>query len=321
MIFGVLIKSLKRASVLVALLGASAVPSARADFLFNPTGDGTSSTFSVTGLGFGPGNALAQASIPLTVGSSYQVYFQTHLTSLTGPNAPNAVPGLNSTFQITEVATFREVVTSITTTPGTGTTATFALAPGSSQISIYENNAVTFSDAKGTGFTDGTLIASLKPSLFISSQFTDATQGGGLPTTKFNQVGAGNGLNATADQGSGSSDILSSVTSYNKAFFQPPSGNPLLVSSIANFNVSSVFDAIAPSLLFTNPTTSATFAPNIGSNNGTSGPDFQFQVSGFTQSFIPVPEPASFAMTLIGFGGAGLGSFLARRKRKVSSAA
>jgi len=299
-------------SALLGLAAWAAGQTAKADFLFNPTGDG-GTTYTISGLGFGPGNAVAQGAIPLTVGKTFQLTFQTHLTSLTGATAPNSVPGLNSTFQITEVATFSETVTSVTTS-ASGTTATFALNPaGTNRANIYFNNAVTFNDAAGTGFTAGTVIATLTPTTFTSSNFTDATQGGGKPTTQFNLTGAGKnvGPGFTADQGTGSTGIGLTVDSTNNAFFQPPTGNPKLVSSITNNNLATVFDSVPPSLLFTNPVTSATFASNIGTNNGTSGPDVQFQVSGYTQSFAVVPEPGS--VTLFGIGLVGVAAFARKR--------
>ena len=302
------------------LLGS--VRSVSADtFQFNPSGVGT--TYSINGLGFGPGNALAVNAIPLTVGSTFQVYFQTHLTSLSGPNAPNFVPGLNGTpgaapFQITEVATLSETVTNISTTAA-GTTATFHLNAGAGdQIAIYYNPAVVFNDAAGTGFTAGLKIATLSPTSFTSSNFTDQTAGGGVATQPFNTTGAGNGLTATSHVGAGTTGINNDVSSYNPAFFQPPTGSPTLVSSIFNSNLAAPFGAVSPSLLFTNPISSVVFAPNIGTVNGGTGPDFQLQVSGFTQSFtaVPVPEPAS--VTLMGLGVVGALVVVRRQRAKVA---
>lgn len=299
------------------LLGS--VQSAMADaFTFNPTGGASTPTYTINGLGFGAGNALAVNAIPLTVGSTFQVYFQTHLTSLTGPTAPASVPGLNSSYQITEVATLTEQVASITTGP-TGTTANFTLIPGANdRISIYYNPAVVFNDAAGTGFTAGLQIAQLSPSNFTGSSFLDKTAGGGAGTVMFNQTGAGNGLGAQSHVGSGSTGINNGVTSYNPAFFQPPTGNPTLTSSIFNSNLAAPFDAVSPSVLFTNPITSVSFPANIGAVNGQSGPDFQLQVSGFTQSFsaAPVPEPAS--VTLMGLGVIGALVVVRRQRAKVA---
>lgn len=290
------------------LLGS--VRSASADTInFSPTGSGAS--YSIQGLGFGPGNALAVNAIPLTVGSSFQVYFQTHLTSLTGPAAPASVPGLNSAYQITEVATFNETVTSVTTGPS-GTTATFALNPTpNDRVSIYYNPSVVFNDAAGTGFTAGTEIARLTATSFGpgGSNFTDTTANTGTePLTQ--------GSATQSHTGFGSTQANNTVTSYNSAFFNPPTGVPLLVSSIFNAGQSVPFNAVSPSLLFTNPITGATFAPNIGAVNGGTGPDFQFQVNGITQSFGVVPEPAS--MTLMGLGVIGALVVVRRQRARVA---
>jgi len=296
---------------LAVALSAGLATSARADAIrFNPSGGAFTPTFTTSGLGFGPGSALAINAAPLTVGQTFQLVFQTHLTSLVGVNA---VPGLNTTFQITEVGTFMEQVTSLTTTGGV-TTATFALVPSANnRISIFENNAVVFNDAAGTGFNVGTEIARITPSSFTASQFS--TPG---TLAQFNQSGLGgnNSTTGLAVTGNGSTGINNVVNTTNPGFFvtQP------LFTSIFNANISSVFDAVPPALLFTNPITSATIVPRIGAINGTSGPDIEFQVSGFTQSFSSVPEPASVAMTAIGLGGAGLFSVVARRRRARASA-
>jgi len=322
---------------MAALLGAVLVTPAQADpILFDPDGPGSTPAFTINGLGFGPGNVLAQGSIPLTAGKTFQLYFQTHLTSLSGPQAPAAVPGLNTAYQITEVGTLTAQVTAINVTPN-GTQATFALIPGATdQIKIYENNAVVFNDAAGTGFTAGTVIATINPSSFISSDFTNASgPNANKPLVDFNQTTAGNdSTTGLATQGSGSTNLLNttSLNLYNHAFFNPPSGLPELVTSIFNTNLNSVFDAVSPSLRFTNPITNTTLVSvmaggvgpnsfNIGAVNGlpTSGPDFQLQSSGFTQSFSAVPEPGTVSMAVVSCGVFGLG-YVARRRRARAAA-
>jgi hypothetical protein len=300
---------------------------ARGDFNFNPSGGAFTPTFTVQGLGFGPGNVLSQGSIPITPGATTQLFFQTHLTSLTGNTAPSNVPGLNSSYYITEVGSISETVGTVTTAANGVQTVSFVLNPSpNNRISIYYTPGAwsNTNDATGTGFVTGSSveIARLTPTSFISSTYNDTTSVNGLQP--FNQTNppSGNDPNARANAGSGSTTINNSVPIYNTAFFQPPSGTPTLTSSIFKANLSPSFDAIPPSLQFLNPVTSAVIIPNIGPSagggvgaiNGQTGTDFQLQVSGFTQSFTVVPEPAS--VTLIGIGVVGVGALSFRKRNR-----
>ena len=236
---------------MAAALAACLCPSAQAGLItFAPQGSGT--TYVTSGFGFGGGNALAVSAVPLSVGSTFTLYYQSHLTSLVGVNA---VTGLNTAFQITEVAALKEVVTSLVPNGAGGTTATFALVPGAGNVvSIYENNAVTFNDSTGAGFHDGTLIASLNPTSFTLSQFATSA---GLQTYNSTGLPGDSPTSGMAVIGTGSTGINLGVTSSLSNFFitQP------LVSSIFNSNLASAFDTVAPSTTFFNPVTSREHHP------------------------------------------------------------
>jgi len=316
------------AATAAGLLGS--VHSAQADLIkFNPTGSGLASeTYTVGGLQFGAGNAVAVGAVPLTVGKTFDVYFQTNLTGVTGgvPTIPGSVPaplvlpGLNTSYQITEVAKLTEMVTAITTTPGVGTTATFSLVPSATnQIAIYFNNAVTFNSAAGTGYTSGIKIATLNPSNFTGSDFQDTTTTAGGPNApqQFNTTGQGKQSGTGfSDVGSGHTGINNTIPAggYNASFFQPTGGTPTLVASVFQSNLAAPFGSQqSPSLQFVDPF-GGTINPNIGAVNGNSGPDIQLLVSGITNEFAVqvVPEPAS--MTLMGLGVVGA-LVLVRRTR------
>jgi hypothetical protein len=311
----------------VAALGLGLATSARADVItFDADGTGTmAAPLAITGLNFNPGNALAVGAINPSTGNlvttPFTVYYQTTLGSVQSATTGSAVvpTGLGTNYQVTEVATFQEQVVPGSVSPN-GSTAAFQLVnPSAARLNIYFSPTVTANNSTGTGFTDGSVILSANPLSFNGGNFTDETKAGTAGTTTFNQTNFPYtpSPGATADRGSGSTSVNLSVTpGYNPAFFQPPNGTPILSTSIIASNLQSFFDAVPPSQLFTNPITSATVVPNIGSNNGTSGPDFQFQVSGLTQSFQVVPEPASVTMAATALGIVPLVAWGLRRRTK-----
>jgi hypothetical protein len=307
----------------VAALGITLASSAQAaNITFNPTGNGIASdNIAIAGLNFAPGNALAVGAINPATGtlttSPFTVTVQTHLDSVTLTNGQTFVPaGLNTAYQITEVATLQEQVDTAHSTPAT---ANFTLVPTpGNKFNIYFNPAVTYNNSAGTGFTDGTTILTKTPTSFNGANFTDTTKSSGASLVPFNQTSSAYppSPTATADRGSGSFSVNLLVNSFLPNFFQPPSGQPFLTTSINASNQQSFFDVAPPSVSFTNLITGTTLTPAIGSNNGTSGPDFQFQVSGVTESFNVIPEPASISMALTALGIVPLAVWQVRRRAK-----
>jgi len=317
-------------------IGFGLASPAQAAFSFNPTGGATVGGFNpgtinnATTLGFGPGNLYGQNAqtainnfVAGTGSTTFTSYFQTALTSVGTPTGSVIPAGLNSAYQITEVAQLQETVQSVTTSNGV-TTATFALAPsGVQQVSLFFNPAVTANNATGTGFTDGTEIARLTPTSLGSSQYstsgaTGSFYGQGTTITLPDPVPGVDNISTTGRTliGSGSSNVNNNVNFALANFFP----SPVALVSITNLNVSSQFDSVAASARFTmlngsTLTPLVVFPPTrVGAVNAQSGPDIAFQVSGITQSFTAVPEPASVAMTVIGLG-MGLGTVAARRRR------
>ena len=93
---------------------------------FNPTGAINGQVYTISGIDPGPGNALAVGSIPLTAGATFQLDYQATVSDLTGTNGlPIVPPGMTSSYQLTTVGSFTEVVTSL---QFNGTLATFACA-------------------------------------------------------------------------------------------------------------------------------------------------------------------------------------------------
>jgi hypothetical protein len=282
------------------------------DIQFTPTGSGTS--YTIGGIDPAPGSALAVNALPLTVGESFQLYYQAGVPALIGTNGLDFTPtGLGSTYQLTVVGSFTEVVTSLT---ASGAVATFALAPTQSPNSFFEmyyNPAAVANNLAGTGFNVGTLVFAGTPASNLPSVsvYSKSTSGGSPVTATFDEF-THKYPGITTDVGSGSSLLTVNVKYINPAFDSTP-------ISLIGFNSSIVtpFDEQSPSLLFDGAP--GTAPPNvlahIGTVNGESGPDFQFQAdSNLTFTLSPgVPEPASVILAGLGLLG-GLCFVACRRK-------
>ncbi len=308
----------------VAALGMSLVSPAHAasTILFDADGTGPTAPISTIGFNWAAGDALAVGAITgvgIVPGSTFQLYYQTHLLSLNVPSGTMTPPGLGTTYQITEVASLTEVVSPLSTSSA----AIFTLAPvqsPSSGLKIWYSPGTPANQSTGAGFiTPGATPGDGLPGLIFSASFTsnqsnytDTTKSLMLPTVPLDQSGSGNYPGITTDQGTGSTALNMSVLSANPTFFLTPG----LFSSQFTSNLFNPFQSVATSLAFNDPSLAAgpTITPHVGANNGTSGPDFVLQVSGAAQTF-SVPEPTSIVMALAALGIVPLATFQVRRRR------
>jgi hypothetical protein len=277
--------------------------SARAGLIqFAPEGS-SGSTYTIGGIDPGPGNALAVSAVPLTVGGTFQLDYQAFVPALINTQGQDFTPtGLGSTYQLTVLGSFTEVVTSLSPS---GTVATFALAPTQSSNSFFElyyNPTVVANTLAGTGFNVGTLVIAGTPATNLPnvSVFSISTTGGSPNTAAFDQYITNNYAGVSTVVGSGSSMLSANISYYNPAFVGTP------ISEIS-FNSSLVtpFDEIDPSALFvgSSGTSAPGVVPKIGTINGVNGTDFQFQADG-NLSFSSVPEPSSLTLATFGVLGA-----------------
>lgn len=335
------IRGLLMASLAALAVGGLTAPVQAAPILFNANGDGAGFT-NILSLNFGSGNALSVSAVSgggiLTPGQTFQLYYQTTLVAENTANGPNTPTGLNgglvttgTSFQVTEVASITEQVSPLSTSSAAILQLAPVQAPGSG-IAIYEQNlnttanpgAVASNNATGAGFALGTVI--LTAGLISdASNYTDLTKTnpGSFPTQALNQSGAGNYAGVTTDQGTGSTTIVGNVTFTNSAYFQTA---PTILATSFSSNLVLPYKDIAPSTSFASisvgtgtVTVGSPITPNVGANNGTSGPDFLQEVSGATQAFV-VPEPTSITMAVTGIGVTFFAAFRAHRRRRSGSA-
>jgi hypothetical protein len=279
----------------MAVLGSSA----QAGFIqFSPTGSGPE--YTIGGIDVAPGNALAVNAVPLSVGSTFQLDYQAAVGGLINTSGLTfAPPGLNSTYQLTAVGSFTEVVTSLF---ANGTVATFAQTPTQSPNSffeIYYNPAVVANSLAGTGFNVGTLVLHTGPNATLASVgiFSHSTDSTGAPVkVPFDQYLTNNYPGVTTVAGSGATLSYSNISYFNPAFFKTE------VERMAfNTSIITPFNQVNPSALFVGSPGGAppNVVPNIGAINGISGPDFQFQADANLSFTIPEPDsiiPASLGM-------------------------
>jgi hypothetical protein len=311
-----------------ATLGIVASSLSRADtIVWDPDGSGNSPTLTMNSFQFGAGNSLFQGSIPFTQGDTFQLFFQAQLNSVVtntgiqvtpiGLNASGAV-GAVTPFEITVVGSVTESVTNINATnPPRTTFRVTGTQASNSFLELYYDTNQNANPLQGTGYNDGKLILRGMPfapnpdvgTFSLTNPEPSASPNfDSFATNDYATAGPGN-ANITSILGIGATKMDVSVTFVDPAFFVAANGTGRQVKNgdILTFDISQSvpFDKVDPSRKFvavanagtaSGPTPGAT--PRIGSNNGTTGPDFQSQSLigaavklGLTVSPTPTPTP------------------------------
>lgn len=281
--------SLALVAQLVALVSLTH-PAAADNITFDPDGAGANPAQQISGFDFAPGNALARGAVPFTVGSTFQLYQQMTLSALLNTSGNPVVPaGLNTSFELTVVASITYTITSVSAM-GSTMTVTAAAAPVQAAASFLEiyYSAANSNALPGVGYNDGTLILSGRPTSFGSVTFVEQRNANGSSQlTNFDQFGTNNYPGVMTITAAGSGFGVADVLARNPAFF---------ISEVQSMRLDTAFetpfDATDPSASFA--AGASAVSPNRGSINGSQiggGQDFQLQTDG-TATFV-IPEPSS----------------------------
>lgn len=282
----------------------------------DPTGTGTYTTYAdlwtnitdtAVVTGFVPGAIVGPGGIAPYV---TELHTQTVIGTMSNSNTGAIVtpPGLNTSFEMTKVVRFEELVTS-----QTATTATFGLAPSQSAAmdvdptrAGVQNFAVFFDQITPGG-----------PSQAVPGNGVDTVRCYGTGVTG----GAANGCGGAGDSDGDGVMILSGHLVFNTASFTASGA-----VGTGSFDTRFVIDYVDPAYLdivtgsvfldkFTGTTNVPSFFTPTSMWDGATPTTVPFLKVDSSQSFAAVPEPGTVA--IIGLGLAGLAL---SKRRKVSAA-
>lgn len=305
-------KTFSKTLIAAALALPVAAFAAVTPITFDVNGAAVGGSYTIDLLDWAPGNALAIGGAPfggVSAGYETQLLYQANLAtaSLDGEIA-FAASGSEPRFSV--VAGVKEQVISNVAGSVSFTMDDAATLDSTNFFYIYANTS-NGDNLTGLGFTAGSIIMSGHIASIRSSNYT--TNGS---TGVFDGVGTNNYPAIMSIIGSGSTDLVVQIDSFDANYF-PDLSLASLAVSFTNTSQVTPFSQVNPSSHFSsNGIANGDVLSNTGPVNGANFTDqrpynFQFQADG--NSSFQVPEPDSLALFGLTLG---LLSFVGRRNGK-----
>jgi hypothetical protein len=299
--------------IAAAVLGLGIAGTAQAgtvDFTFQGCGNASCAVQAAT-LDWAPGNVLALGGAgggaPLPIGTAVTDLYQANLAIVQDGNGAPIFTNVNFGSFFSVVAGFGEVVNA--NSSGNQTQFSFNPADPTNFFNVYVDGAAG-NNLSGLGFAGGTVALS---GVIVGVESS-------VTATNFNPAGnpldgfGGNDYpGVTTIATNGSAKVTVRVTSVNTNYFPDLPVTTSIVFSLTNSSLITPFNQVNPSAQFSiDGIADGGTASNIGTANGITGPNFQFQADG-NSSFL-IPEPGSLAL----IGASLLGLFGIRRRKETA---
>jgi hypothetical protein len=238
------------------------------------------------------GNALSKGGVLSGTGTA-QLYYQASLLGFLDANGDEITgTGLNTDYELTVVASFEQDIMTM------GNISTFSLGSNGGFFEVWRDSLTDMANLKaddlaGTGFRDGMKI--LEGDIIVADGVFFFTGG----TAQYDQFNNDDYAGKQTLTGTGGTSFTGQRTASDDSFID---GCDQFFIDLLVGNASQItpFNQADPSMLFLD----GAVTPDLGTINGQSGPDFQFQADGNNSFTTAIPVPG--AVWMLGSGILGL---------------